>query len=85
MLTSSQMLGILSVCQLSGLTHLEIEYEVDEEESDLLRSLAALFPRLPWLQIHRYHAPSGLYDSDGNLESVSATEMLYKDHISYVF
>ncbi|PIL28348.1 hypothetical protein GSI_09499 [Ganoderma sinense ZZ0214-1] len=53
-LTPAEMLGILRSCRLPHLTRLEIEYQGDEEELGLLRSLAMMFPQLAWLQVHRY-------------------------------
>ncbi|TBU40290.1 hypothetical protein BD309DRAFT_927398 [Dichomitus squalens] len=55
-LDSSKMLVILSRCQTPQLTHLELEYNADEGENDLLRYLAASFPLLTSLQVHRYRA-----------------------------
>ena len=53
-LAAADMLRILQNCQLPQLTRLEIEYDAEEAELDLLRSLATMFPQLVWLQLHRY-------------------------------
>ena len=53
-LPSMEMLGLLENCHLPYLTRLDIEYSADLRELDLLRSIAVLFPRLSWLQVHRY-------------------------------
>ena len=74
-LTSAEILAILTNCRLPHLTRLEIEYEADGEESDLLRNLGVMFPRLVWLQIHRYRAAGG-DDDDGDVGSVRTVEPL---------
>ena len=53
-LAAADMHGILQNCQLPHLTRLEIEYDAEEAELDLLRSLRTMFPQLAWLQLHRY-------------------------------
>lgn len=56
-LTSSEMLSIVRSCQsspLTGLQHLDIEYEEDERCADLLRGIPSAFPNVTFLTIHRY-------------------------------
>ena len=49
----------------------EIEYDAEETELDLLRSLATMFPQLFWLQLHRY----GRVRADGrDVRSVRITD-----------
>ncbi|TBU38027.1 hypothetical protein BD309DRAFT_875230 [Dichomitus squalens] len=54
LLTSTDLRGLLETCHLPCLTRLDIEYQADGLELDLLHSIAVLFPRLSWLQVHRY-------------------------------
>ncbi|KAI9065594.1 hypothetical protein FKP32DRAFT_1567565 [Trametes sanguinea] len=53
-LTASELLTILRRCQAAPLEHLEIEYEVDDHDEALLRSLSELFPALRTLTVFRY-------------------------------
>ncbi|KAL7284057.1 hypothetical protein ACG7TL_001334 [Trametes sanguinea] len=55
-LTASEMLSILQRCRSVPLEQLEIEYQVDENDEVLLRSLAELFPALRTLTVYRYRA-----------------------------
>ncbi|KAI0373638.1 hypothetical protein BV20DRAFT_1101136 [Pilatotrama ljubarskyi] len=54
LLTSSQLLRILSQCSTPHLVHLEIEYSADKEEMALLRFLPHAFPELTSLMVHIY-------------------------------
>ena len=56
LLSSMDLHGLLEDCRLPHLSRLDIEYSVDSRELDLLRSIAVLFPRLNWLQLHRYRS-----------------------------
>ncbi|KAM5540705.1 hypothetical protein V8D89_005736 [Ganoderma adspersum] len=54
--SASALLRILRRCRAPGLRTLELEYVVDEPgaEAELLRHVAASFPRLDMLELHRY-------------------------------
>ena len=55
-LKASNLLGVLERAgsSTSTLRHLEIEYDADERETDLLRYLVAAFPGLSSLTLYRY-------------------------------
>ena len=56
-LTSSEMLSIIRRCQLSPLTgveHLDIEFEEDERCTELLSRISFAFPNVTFLTVHRY-------------------------------
>ncbi|KAM5544065.1 hypothetical protein V8D89_002251 [Ganoderma adspersum] len=54
LLKASDLLGVLERSPISRLEHLEIEYDADEKETDLLRYLAIAFPGLSSLTLYRY-------------------------------
>ncbi|KAH9930632.1 uncharacterized protein B0H18DRAFT_930250 [Fomitopsis serialis] len=56
LLGSTAIRSILRRCSLLDLDHLEIEYRADDEDDALLRQVAATFPRLTSLKIHRYRS-----------------------------
>ncbi|TBU54761.1 hypothetical protein BD310DRAFT_827387 [Dichomitus squalens] len=53
-LTSSEMFSVLRRSRLPNLTELELEYDADAGERDMLRYLAVAFPRLRRLTLIRY-------------------------------
>ncbi|TBU27487.1 hypothetical protein BD311DRAFT_665176 [Dichomitus squalens] len=54
LLTSTDLRSLLETCCLPRLIRLDIEHQADRLELDLLHSIAVLFLRLSWLQVHRY-------------------------------
>ncbi|PIL28328.1 hypothetical protein GSI_09479 [Ganoderma sinense ZZ0214-1] len=53
-LKASDLRGVLERCSASGLRHLEIEYDADATECDLLRYLPIAFPGISSLTLYRY-------------------------------
>ncbi|KAI8983360.1 hypothetical protein BD414DRAFT_490684 [Trametes punicea] len=68
-LTSSEMLRVLSVSALTQIARLEIEFVEDDGDSDLFRCLPHAFPRLEYLKIHRYRRQGS---RDVPVEAISA-------------
>ena len=58
-LSASEMLRVLSRCQLPHLGHLQFEYRADDADRSLLRHLSAAFPELLTLEVHRFR-PAGV-------------------------
>ena len=58
-LSASEMLQVLSRCQLPHLDHLRFEYRSDDADQSLLRHLSAAFPQLLTLEVHRFR-PAGV-------------------------
>ncbi|KAH9896072.1 hypothetical protein C8Q73DRAFT_690723 [Cubamyces lactineus] len=54
--TATDIRSVLRRCSFDSLGDLEIEYEEDEHEGHLLRSIPELFPRLTHLTIYRYRS-----------------------------
>ncbi|KAI0676240.1 hypothetical protein C8Q78DRAFT_5783 [Trametes maxima] len=52
--TASEALCILQRCRTPGLSQLQLEYRVDDEEIALLRTIVHTFPELDHLEIARY-------------------------------
>ncbi|KAI0641500.1 hypothetical protein C8Q79DRAFT_1014426 [Trametes meyenii] len=52
--TASEALSILQRCRTPGLSQLQLEYRIDDEETALLRTIAHAFPGLAHLEIARY-------------------------------
>ncbi|KAI0327873.1 hypothetical protein GY45DRAFT_1307885 [Cubamyces sp. BRFM 1775] len=52
--TAADLRSVLRRCSFDSLEDLEIEYEEDEHEERLLRSIPELFPHLTYLTIYRY-------------------------------
>ncbi|KAH9896075.1 hypothetical protein C8Q73DRAFT_690757 [Cubamyces lactineus] len=53
-LTASEVLSILRQCRSERLWELELEYEEDERDKELLASISAYFPALAVLTLYRY-------------------------------
>ncbi|KAF8903351.1 hypothetical protein CPB84DRAFT_1728433 [Gymnopilus junonius] len=58
LLSSSDMLHILQQCQTPFLDHLDIEYQIDNQEAALLQHISSVFPLLKVLKISRYQHPA---------------------------
>ncbi|KAF8903355.1 hypothetical protein CPB84DRAFT_1774651 [Gymnopilus junonius] len=54
LLSSSDMLQILRQCQTPFLEHLDIEYQIDNQEVELMQYISSAFPVLKKLEISRY-------------------------------
>lgn len=56
-LTAAELIKILSRCGLPDLEELELEFEVDGRDMELLRLISANFPHLVSLTVFRYRKP----------------------------
>lgn len=57
-LTSAELLDIIRRCHLPGLESLEVVYEAESSDNDVLLDIALQFPALRTLKIFRYRASS---------------------------
>ncbi|KAH9859094.1 hypothetical protein C2E23DRAFT_801384 [Lenzites betulinus] len=67
-LTAADMIQLLSRCNVPELEELEVEYEEDEHDTDLLQLIASAFPNLVTLTIFRYRRRSS---SDPPLDEIA--------------
>ncbi|KZT67993.1 hypothetical protein DAEQUDRAFT_370591 [Daedalea quercina L-15889] len=56
-LYASEMLEIISKINAPHLDYLQLEYRADAAEGDFLDLLSRKFPRMTFLEIHRFHSP----------------------------